>query len=443
MLQTNVLLLDEHRSAPPELLKALDSVGAVVRIRTPADVLVVQHGQLPATEVLLAYAGLSPHTVRAVARRLDDEGQRPTVVAFAEHDLHLLGSHIHAGSDYLVPPFYPDLVRARLRDCHERANFTRTMEDVTARAELLSYERELEIGREIQMGFLPDSLPNPDGWEIHVRFRPARTVAGDFYDVFELVNNRRLALVVADVCDKGVGAALFMALIRSLLRHTAEQSGLQSLIAADLLGEDAGWGEQSRAIPVVGATPLLNAVVGTNNYLTRNHIRQGYFATMFFGVLDPLTGNLVYINGGHNPPVLVSGEGKDPVLLEPTGPAVGVIPDGTFSLGYAQIGPGDTLFVYTDGVTEARSMSGRFFGDDQMLAELARAAVRGEELLDHMDGVLSEFVGPSEQSDDITMMAVHWRLPEEHRAGGTEGKDGTGGSATAGDRLHHGHQDDH
>ncbi|WP_438292940.1 PP2C family protein-serine/threonine phosphatase [Streptomyces sp. HUAS TT7] len=411
MSQTNVLVLDEGRTAPPELLKALQAVGARVRVHTPGEVLGAQHGQVPDAEVLLAHAGLSPHTVRAVARRLDDEGHHPTVVAFAEHELHLLGSHVHAGSDYLVPPFYPELIRARLRNCHEHAELSRTVQDVAAHAELLSYERELEIGREIQMGFLPDSLPSPDGWEIDVRFRPARTVAGDFYDVFELVNKRRLALVVADVCDKGVGAALFMALIRSLLRHTAEQSGLQNLIAADLLGEETAWQEQSRAIPVVGATPLLNAVVGTNNYLTRNHIRQGYFATMFFGVLDPVTGNLVYINGGHNPPVLVSGDGADPVLLDPTGPAVGVIPDVTFSLGYTQFRPGDTLFIYTDGVTEARSATGEFFGDDRMLGHLTEAALTGEELLDHMDGALGEFVGPAEQSDDITMMAVHWRRP--------------------------------
>ncbi|MEV7418423.1 PP2C family protein-serine/threonine phosphatase [Streptomyces sp. NPDC089919] len=414
MAQTKVLVLDEHHSVPPDLLKALDEVGAEVHVRTPGEVLGAEPGRLPEATVLLAYAGLSPHTVRSVARRLDDEGPRPTVVAFAERDLHLLGSHVHAGSDYLVPPFYPELIRARLRDCHDRAELGRTMEDVAAHAELLSYERELEIGREIQMGFLPDTLPSPDDWEIHVRFRPARTVAGDFYDVFELVNRRRIALVVADVCDKGVGAALFMALIRSLLRHTAEHSGLQNLIAADLLGgpdggPDAGWHEQSRAIPVVGATPLLNAVVGTNNYLTRNHIRQGYFATMFFGVLDPMTGSLVYINGGHNPPVLVSGSGAEPVLLEPTGPAVGVIPDVAFSLGYAQISPGDTLYIYTDGVPEARSVSGEFFGDEQMIRRLGEAGVTGSELLDHMDGALSEFVGPAEQSDDITMLAVHWR----------------------------------
>ncbi|MZD04652.1 SpoIIE family protein phosphatase [Streptomyces sp. SID5785] len=411
MAQTNVLILDEHRNVPDGLAKALHAVGAETHARTPGEVLAASRGRMPEVTAVLAHATLSPHTVRSVTRRLADEGQQPTVVAFAEHDLHLLDDHVRAGSDYLLPPFHPVLVEARLRDCHQHAELNRNIEEVAAHAELLSYERELEIGREIQLGFLPESLPSPDNWDIRVRFRPARTVAGDFYDVFELVNRRRLALVVADVCDKGVGAALFMALIRSLLRHTAEQSGLQNLIAADLMGEDPGGAEHTRAIPVVGATPLLNAVVGTNSYLTRNHMKQGYFATMFFGVLDPVTGNLVYINGGHNPPVLISGSGAAPELLQPTGPVIGVMPDVTFSLGYAHMSPGDTLFIYTDGVTEARSETGSFFGEDLLVEQLTEATLHSEELLDHMDGALSDFVGQAEQSDDITMLAVHWKTP--------------------------------
>ncbi|MBF9070758.1 PP2C family protein-serine/threonine phosphatase [Streptacidiphilus fuscans] len=412
MSENEILILHGPSEVPRELLAALRKLGAAVDILTPEEVLLAEPDRYAEHNVLLVAAELPATTVRIVARRLEANGRGPTVVAFADHDLHMLDQHVNAGWEYLVPPFNPELVRTRLRDCRHRASFSRTVEDVAAHAELLSYERELEIGREIQRGFLPGSLPKPNGWEIDVRFRPAKTVAGDFYDAFEIVNRRRLALVVADVCDKGVGAALFMALIRSLLRHTAEQSGLQNLIAADLLGEEAAWQEQSRAIPVVGATPLLNAVVGTNNYLIRNHIRQGYFATMFFGVLDPATGNLVYINGGHNPPVLVSGNGSEPVMLEPTGPAVGVIPDSNFSLGYAQISPGDTLFVYTDGVTEARSPTGEFFGEERMLDLLKGGTDTGKDLLQHMDEALCAFVGSAEQFDDITMMAAHWPVAE-------------------------------
>src|SRR5690606_26570290 len=158
MAQTKVLVLDEHHRVPAQLRGALERVGAEVQVRSPGEVLTAP-GRLPEVTVLLASAGLAPHTVRAVARRPDDVGQQPSVVAFAALDLHLLDQHVLAGADYVAPPFHPDLVRARLRDCHERAEFSRTMEDVAAHAELLSYERELEIGREIQLGFLPDALP--------------------------------------------------------------------------------------------------------------------------------------------------------------------------------------------------------------------------------------------------------------------------------------------
>src|SRR5581483_1844988 len=157
-------------------------------------------------------------------------------------------------------------------------------------ASLYSYERDLSIAREIQNGFLPEDLPAPAGWEVATRFRPANLVAGDFYDVFELVGGRRLATVVADVCDKGVGAALFMALIRTMLRHTAEQAAGWDLYTDELpkmasAAEIAG----SALAPVlsVGAGPLLQAVSGTNSYMARHHQRQGYFCTVFFAVLEP------------------------------------------------------------------------------------------------------------------------------------------------------------
>ncbi|MGF1425303.1 PP2C family protein-serine/threonine phosphatase [Kitasatospora sp. LaBMicrA B282] len=403
MTSVTALLLHPERCPPRDLLAALAAEDVAVEVRTAEQAL---GGQPPAAaEVLLAPAAMAPRTVREVGRRLGGAGPQPIVVVYAEHEYDAIEQHVRLGHDYLVPPFLPPLVRARLRSCSERARLGQTMEEIEAHAELISYERELKIGRQIQEGFLPEDLPTPDGWDLDVRFRPARKVAGDFYDAFELVNRRRLALVVADVCDKGVGAALFMALIRSLLRHTAEHSGLQSLMTTAL-----GSADNAGLIPVVGATPLMNAVVGTNGYLTRNHSGQGYFATMFFSVLDPATGNLVYINGGHNPPLLVPGEGGEPRPLEPTGPAVGVIPDCAFSLGYARVRPGDTLFVFTDGVPEARDEQGRFFGDERVLDLLREPAPSGRALLERMEAALREHSGAAEQHDDITMMAVHRKV---------------------------------
>ncbi len=401
-----VLALDDRRQLPDQLRLALKEAGAGVQIRSPADVLGA--ARTPAADVLLTSADIPPNIVRAVCRRLDEEGRPPVALAFTEDDFGALERHIRSGMDYLVPPFLTPLVQARLRTCHERQQIDRTLQEIEGKADLLRYERELEIGREIQLGFLPESLPAPDGWRLDVRYRPARTVAGDFYDAFELVNRRRLGLVVADVCDKGVGAALFMALIRSLLRHTAEQSGAQSMIAVDQLTQDLSRSRSldGRMTPVVGAMPLLNAVAGTNGYLTRNHIRQGYFATMFFAVLDPSTGSVVYVNGGHNPPMLVRAAGGEPEALDPTGPAVGVVPDCSFSLGYAHIEPGDGLFIYTDGVTEARSEQGGFFGDARLLDLLREGDTPEGSMIQRVDRALNAFVGTAEQSDDITMMAV-------------------------------------
>ncbi|MFE9093932.1 PP2C family protein-serine/threonine phosphatase [Streptomyces sp. NPDC007264] len=401
-ISTVLLVVDERPPAPPALLAALDDVAAGVTRRTLAQLRSEPPAALPTADVLLVPALSEPTAVQDVVRRLRGRGVRPAVVAYAAQGFEALEPHVRAGHDYLVPPFLPALVGARLTRCSERAELGRTVEEADARAELIRYERELEIGREIQAGFLPDALPVPDGWEIDVTFRPARQVSGDFYDVFELVHRRRLAIVVADVCDKGVGSALFMALIRSLLRHTAENSGLQHLVAAG-----SSLAAEPAAIPVVGATPLLNAVTATNGYLTRNHLRQGYFATLFFSVLDPVTGSLVYVNGGHNPPLLLAADGGAPTPLEVTGPAVGVLPGCSYALGYAQLDPGDTLFVYTDGVPEARCPQGRFLGEDRMLRLLSGPGRRGREVLERLDGAVRAHTGDGEQHDDVTMLALH------------------------------------
>ncbi|MFB7174308.1 PP2C family protein-serine/threonine phosphatase [Streptomyces sp. NPDC056254] len=400
MPSTTVIILDAHPSPPPELLDALRTMGASLLTRTLAELREGPQELLPVADVLLAPAESDGNAVRTAVRRLRRWAGAPIVVVWTVTEFAALEEHVRIGHDYLVPPFLPALVGARLHSCSERAGLGRTLREADARAELMGYEKELEIGREIQAGFLPESLPIPEGWEIDVRFRPARQVAGDFYDVFEISRGRRLAFVVADVCDKGVGAALFMALIRSLLRHTAQNSGLQHLVTAGRAGG-------SRRIPVVGATPLLNAVTATNGYLTRNHLRQGYFATLFFGVLDPLTGSLVYINGGHNPPLLLPADGGPPAALDITGPAVGVLPDCVYTLGYAQLDPGDTLFVFTDGVPEARCPDGRFLGDERMLQLLAGPPVSGKDVVDRMDLAVRRHTGTAEQHDDVTMLALH------------------------------------
>jgi sigma-B regulation protein RsbU (phosphoserine phosphatase) len=385
------LVLDPERP-PKDLLAVLATECLTVEIMTPDAVLSTPDAWVPPVQVLLASSAIPLGTIKSVSDTVAGGGPAPSVLVYAEDDFASLEEHVQHGYEYLVPPFLANLVRARLDTCQERA--------ADGPEEISSNERELQIGREIQQGFLPESLPHCDGWDLAVEFHPARQVAGDFYDVFELVNSRRLALVVADVCDKGVGAALFMALIRSLLRYSAEHSGLQSLLAGHYNSHNSG-------IPLVGATPLMAAVSGTNEYLTRNHLQQAYFATLFFGVLDPASGKLIYINGGHNPPLLMRAGGGAPEPLDPTGPAVGVLPGGDFGLGTAQLQPGDTLFAYTDGVTEARDEAGRFLGDQRLRDALAVPATSADELVGRVEELLRAHAGDAEQNDDITMLAVH------------------------------------
>ena len=156
----------------------------------------------------------------------------------------------------------------------------------------------------------------------------------------------------------------------------------------------------------VGASPLLHAVTGTNRYLARNHHRQAYFATLFFGVLDPASGVLIYVNGGHNPPVLVRGGSGEQILLPPTGPAVGILEDSRYVLGSTRLGPGDALFVYTDGVVDARNLDGRQFTMARLREVIEQPSESAQGLIDNVDDSLRAHVTAADQFDDITMLAL-------------------------------------
>jgi sigma-B regulation protein RsbU (phosphoserine phosphatase) len=282
--------------------------------------------------------------------------------------------------------------------------------------ELLKGELDLQTGRQIQADFLPDDLPQPDGWEIAARFKPAREVAGDFYDAFTLSQKRRVGFVIADVVDKGVSAALFMALTRSLIRAFAQQH--YSLSWMDVLEDKSteptktaakALRERRRggAAGMTGTIALKNAVTLTNKYILDNHIDLNMFATMFFGLFNPNNGQLAYINGGHNPPFIVGADGSLKATLRPSGPAVGMFPGVEFRIDYAQFDPGDVLFAYTDGVTEARAANKDFYTEKRLIELLAQPLSSATATVDLVYDTIHEFMKGATQADDITMMAVH------------------------------------
>jgi serine phosphatase RsbU (regulator of sigma subunit) len=253
-------------------------------------------------------------------------------------------------------------------------------------------EHEFEVGREIQAGFLPDTIPQPQGWEIAALLKSAREVAGDFYDVFELPGGK-IGLVIADVCDKGLGAALFMTLFRSLIRAVS---------SIDFFSHAGSAGRLS------AATRLKNAVSLTNDYIAETHGNTGMFATIFFGILDTRTGVMTYINGGHLPPLLINKHGAKETL-KVTGPAVGVVPGADYAIDDVVIEQGDTFFAYTDGLTDTTDPSGEYFGEKHLIPLFATDRTLSS-LLAQIQTQNEAYSAGVQQIDDITMLAVRCKL---------------------------------
>ena len=307
----------------------------------------------------------------------------PVILISALDDADSVVKGIEMGADdHLPKPFNPHILRARVgaslakKRLHDR-------EQMHARM----LEREIDIAREIQAGFLPARLPQPEGWELAACFEPARQVGGDFYDAFAL-DDGRIVVAIADVCDKGVGAALFMALFRSLLRALAERT---------LVGGDDGT-RDSR-------DERLRALVGSvNDYIARTHGDANMFATMFVGVLDPASGALAYVNGGHESPALVGAAGVRARLL-PTGPAVGMLPGMEFTVAHQAIDAGEMLLLFTDGATDARNQGGALLGEEGMLVLANPIQGAGITVAALRDAVHAHAAG-TDPFDDLTLMVV-------------------------------------
>ncbi len=271
-------------------------------------------------------------------------------------------------------------------------------------AEVQVIRRELQIGRQIQTDFLPEMLPQVEGWELAVCFKPAREVSGDFYDAFDLPGGQ-VGFVVADVCDKGVGAALFMALTRSLVRVLAQQAParLVSSGGARLLVELPG---PSLLVLTATTAEVLNAVTLANDYIAANHSRGNMFATLFFGVLDPLSGTISYINAGHDAPVVLSPDGPKE-RLKLTGPAVGLMAGVVYKVRQVHLSPGDLLLAYTDGIPEARNNEGSFFTEKRLMSLLeGQSSASAKDVLDLIQSEVARHVDQAEASDDITALAI-------------------------------------
>lgn len=250
------------------------------------------------------------------------------------------------------------------------------------------FEREMEIGRQIQAGFFPEKLPDINGWELAAFFRPTRQVSGDFYDAFSIADGKLIGFVVADVCDKGVGAALFMALTRSLLRAFTLQNLNESDTDPQLIG-----------------SKLQHTVRLTNDYIAETHGNANMFATLFIGLLDPESGKLIYSNCGHEPPIVKMGS-DECTFLKPTGPALGMFTAIKIQTKEILLHKGDMLLAFTDGVTDAQNDAGVQFTIKKIVECLKQGSSSAEALVASIVKKVDDHVGDAQQFDDITLMAI-------------------------------------
>lgn len=387
------LLSRRVRRLGHEVLLAEDGAQALETLRTrPVDVVLLDI-MMPHTN---GYEVLEAMAADELLRQV------PVIMISAVDEKESIARCIALGADdYLPKPFDPLILQARLGASLARKRL-REREQLYQQ----SLVRELEIGREIQAHFLPDSLPTMPGFEFAARLRSARMVGGDFYDLFSLGGGREMVATIGDVCDKGVGAALFMALFRSLLRALAEQSD-------GARWDDRGAGRERRretgprAAAVSGH--LLRTITLANDYVAGTHSRSNMFATVFFAIIDGDSGLVQYINAGQEPPVVVGPHGVRP--LPPTGPALGLLPGLAFTVGHTTLAPGESLIAWTDGVTEARTAAGEeLFGEVRALETVRAAGRSADEMLDGLLAAVDRWASGAEQSDDITLLAVR-RLP--------------------------------
>ncbi len=238
-------------------------------------------------------------------------------------------------------------------------------------------ERELQLAREIQTTFLPDKLPDLPGWDISARWQPARQVGGDFYDIL-MLNDDQIGFVIADVADKGMPAALFMTLIRTLIRAAAKEKSSPAEVLKqvnDLLIPDS---------------------------------KHGMFVTVFYAVFSLSSGKLVYANAGHNPPLVKRVNQYDMIELTRTTIALGIFDEIEVEERELILNPGDWILLYTDGVTEAFSAQEEIFGKQRLFNLLENYTfISSNELLDRIVGSVDDFIKGVDLSDDVTLAAIY------------------------------------
>ena len=262
--------------------------------------------------------------------------------------------------------------------------YIRNLQETTAAKERI--QSELNVAREIQLGLLRKifpPFPTHSQFDLYAMLEPAKEVGGDLYDFF-LVDDDHLCFALGDVSDKGVPAALFMTITMALIRNTAQES----FNPASMMSK-------------------INDTLSADN-------PRAMFVTLIIGILNIRTGEVLYANGGHNPPILIKQKGAPVYKKELSGPIVGHLDGIPYKDLSLNMNPGDCLFLYTDGVTEALNSNNEFFSDERLLTEMGNRVQNDVKGITHeIRQKIGEYTGSAPQSDDIAMLTIRFNGPGE------------------------------
>ena len=277
--------------------------------------------------------------------------------------------------DFIIKPI--DFEDFRVTIARTLSHMAMLRDALASRDKLVALQNELGVANTIQQSILPTQFPDDPDYQIDGHMIPARGVGGDFFDVMRL-DQGRVGLAVADVSDKGVPAALFMMLTRTLLKGAA----------------------------IGGAGP--GGVLKEVNRLLHEDNDTAMFVTVFYAIFDPGTGTLVYANGGHNPPLLVHGNGSSDILAQTGGIALGLLPDNDYAEQTVTLEPGEAVVMYTDGVTEAVNGEAEEFGMDRLQGVFgATPYTNAQDANRAVFQAVSDFTGDTPQFDDITGLTLY------------------------------------
>lgn len=315
-------------------------------------------------------------TLLSRIKELNNSGLK-TVIVSAYGDMDNIRTAMNRGAfDFITKPVnFDDLEITINKTLNEIQSIRRWL---TEHDQLVSLQHDLNISRDIQQAILPKQFPPfPDqhSFDVYASMVAAREVGGDFYDFF-LIDDQRLGFVIGDVSGKGIPAAIFMAVCRTLIRATG--------LKGDSVSE---------------------CISHVNSLLCKESV-SSMFVTVFYGILNTKTGEVDYVNAGHNPPYLLSDIGIS--ALEMTnGLALGVVDDFVFESKRIQLKEGEQLLLYTDGVVEAFNLDEEAYGEEKyetFLHENRKLSV--EAIIKKSLTDVHEFVGEASQSDDITLLGI-------------------------------------